>query len=60
MSITLGGSVDYNRKHDFTYEYALFNPSNNAEVTANTWRVYAKLTQKFNSATSKEEEKSSS
>jgi hypothetical protein len=60
MGITLGGSVDYNKKHDFTYEYALFNPSNNAEVTANTWRVYAKLTQKFNNATAKEEEKSSS
>lgn len=60
MSITVGGSVDYNKKHDFTYEYALFNPSNNAEVTANTWRVYAKLTQKFNAATSAEEEKSSS
>jgi TonB-dependent receptor-like protein/carboxypeptidase family protein len=60
MSITFGGSVDYNKKHDFTYEYALFNPSNNSEVTANTWRLYAKLTQKFNSATSKEEEKSSS
>ncbi len=60
MGITLGGSLDYQKYHDFTYEYALFNPSNNAEKTANTWRVYAKLTQKFNSATAKEEEKSSS
>ncbi len=60
MSITLGGSVDYNKYQDFTYNYALFNPSNNAQVTKNTWRVYGKLTQKFNNATSKEEEKSSS
>ncbi len=60
MSITLGGSVDYNKSQDFTYEYALFNPSNNSEITRNTWRVYAKLTQKFNSASAKEEEKSSS
>ncbi|MCX6296225.1 MAG: carboxypeptidase regulatory-like domain-containing protein [Bacteroidetes bacterium] len=60
MNITLGGSVDYNKNHAFTYEYALFNPSNNAQVTSNTWRVYGKLTQKFNSASTKEEEKSSS
>lgn len=60
MGITLGGSMDWKKYHDFTYEYALFNPTNNAEVTKNTWRVYAKLTQKFNSNTEKEEEKSSS
>lgn len=60
MSVTVGGSVDYNKYHDFTYEYALFNPSNNSQVTKNTWRLYAKLTQKFSNATSKEEEKSSS
>lgn len=60
MGITLGGSVEYNKRHDFVYEYALFNPSNNPQTTASTWRAYAKLTQKFNSATSKEEEKSGS
>ncbi len=60
MSITLGGSVDYNKRHDFVYEYALFNPSNNPQSISNTWRTYAKLTQKFNSANSKEEEKSAS
>ncbi|MDQ3047473.1 MAG: TonB-dependent receptor, partial [Bacteroidota bacterium] len=60
MGITLGGSVDYNKRHDFVYEYALYNPSNNPQTITNTWRVYAKLTQKFNSATAKEEEKSSS
>ncbi len=60
ITLTAGGSVDYNKKHDFIYNYALFNPSNNPQITENTWRVYAKLTQKFNSATTKEEEKSSS
>ena len=60
MSITLGGSVDYNKNHGFVYEYALFNPSNNPQTISSTWRAYAKLTQKFNSATTKEEEKSSS
>jgi hypothetical protein len=60
MGITLGGSMDYLKKHDFIYEYALFNPVNNPLTTENTWRLYAKLTQKFNSASAKEEEKSSS
>ncbi|MCK6649130.1 MAG: TonB-dependent receptor plug domain-containing protein, partial [Bacteroidia bacterium] len=60
MGITLGGSVDYGNRHDFIYEYALFNPSNNPQTISNTWRVYGKLTQKFNNNNSAEEEKSSS
>ncbi len=60
MGITLGGSLDYSKAHDWIYEYALFNPSNNPQTISSTWRAYAKLTQKFNSATTKEEEKSSS
>jgi hypothetical protein len=60
MSITFGGSVDYNKRHDFIYQYALFNAVNNPLITDNTWRGYVKLTQKFNSNTTKEEEKSSS
>jgi hypothetical protein len=60
MGITLGGSIDYNNRHDFVYEYALFNAVNNPQVIDNTWRAFAKLTQKFNSATTKEEEEKSS
>ncbi|MES2590299.1 MAG: TonB-dependent receptor [Bacteroidota bacterium] len=60
MGITLGGSLDYGKKHDWVYDYALFNSVNNPLVTENTWRGFAKLTQKFNASTSKEEEKSSS
>ncbi len=60
MGITIGGSVDYNKRHDFIYEYALFNPSNNPQTIASTWRAYGKLTQKFNNASAKEEEKSAS
>lgn len=60
MGITLGGSVDYNRNHGFVYEYALFNPVNNPQQISSTWRTFAKLTQKFSSATAKEEEKSAS
>jgi hypothetical protein len=60
MGITVGGSVDYGKRNDFIYEYALFNPGNNPQTISNTWRVYGKLTQKFNSNSSAEEEKSSS
>ncbi|MDO9185192.1 MAG: carboxypeptidase regulatory-like domain-containing protein [Bacteroidia bacterium] len=60
MGITLGGSEDYNTSHGFVYEYALFNPVNNPQQISNTWRTYAKLTQKFNAATAEEAEKSSS
>lgn len=60
MSITLGGSLDYGKKHEWEYRYALFNPSNNNERIDNTWRAYVKLTQKFNNNSFKEEEKSSS
>ncbi|MEW6469290.1 MAG: TonB-dependent receptor [Bacteroidota bacterium] len=47
MVLTLGGSVDYNRRHAWIYEYSFLNPSNNPEQISNTWRVYAKITQKF-------------
>lgn len=60
LGITVGGSVNYGKRHDYTYVYSLFNPVNNPQVITSTWRAYAKLTQKFNSATTKEEEKSSS
>jgi len=49
LNITFGGSIDYNTRHDYVYEYALFNPSNNPQVNENTWRVYARLTQRFGS-----------
>ena len=60
MGITVGGSIDYSNKHDFVYEYALFNAVNNPQIIENTWRGFVKLTQKFNSRTAQEEEKTSS
>ncbi|MDQ3108646.1 MAG: carboxypeptidase regulatory-like domain-containing protein [Bacteroidota bacterium] len=59
LNITFGGSIDYNKYNSYIYEYALFNPSNNPLVTNNTWRVYARLTQRFGSQGS-EGEKSAS
>jgi hypothetical protein len=58
LNVTFGGSVDYNNKHEFIYDYALFNPSNNAQSIDKTWRVYARLQQKFSSAPEGKEEKS--
>ncbi|CAN5769141.1 hypothetical protein BH11BAC7_BH11BAC7_17280 [soil metagenome] len=49
LNITFGGSIDYNRYNSYVYEYALFNPSNNPLHIDNTWRVYARLTQRFGS-----------
>lgn len=47
LNVTVGGSIDYNNRHDYIYNYALFNPVNNPMVTENTWRVYARITQRF-------------
>lgn len=47
LNVTFGGSIDYNNRHDYQYTYALFNPVNNPQTIAQTWRVYARLTQKF-------------
>lgn len=49
MNLTIGGSVDYNNRHAWIYEYSFFNPVNNPQQISNTWRVYAKITQKFGS-----------
>jgi hypothetical protein len=49
MNLTFGGSVDHTNYHSYVYEYSLFNSVNNPQVIDNTWRAYAKLTQKFGS-----------
>lgn len=54
LNITLGGSIDYGSRHDYIYEYALFNPVNNPQVNTNTWRVYARVTQRFGASSSDE------
>jgi len=54
LNITFGGSIDYGTKHNYIYEYALFNPVNNPQINENTWRVYARVTQRFGSSSSDE------
>ena len=60
LTFTLGGSFDYNRRHDFVYTYALFNTQNNPQVIDNTWRVYGRVTQKFGKESASEQDKSQS
>ncbi len=51
VNFTLGGSIEYNDAKRFYYEFALFNPANNPDYIETTWRVYAKVTQKFGGPT---------
>ncbi|MCC7302211.1 MAG: TonB-dependent receptor [Bacteroidia bacterium] len=60
FTLTVGGSVDYNNRHSYIYEYALYNPSNNPQVITNTWRTFAKITQKFGSDEVSKDDKSTS
>jgi outer membrane receptor protein involved in Fe transport len=60
VTLSFGGSYDYNRRHDWIDIYTLNNYSNNNQVTDNTWRVFGKLTQKFSGGTETAEEKKAS
>lgn len=60
LGITLGGSYDDTKRKDFVYENALFNYDNNPRIHNKTYRGYAKITQKFNTQTATEQDKSSS
>ncbi|MES2566039.1 MAG: TonB-dependent receptor [Bacteroidota bacterium] len=60
-NLTLGGAFDYGNRHDFIYEYSLFNSQNNPQTINTTWRTYARINQKFGAnQTSTEKEKSQS
>ncbi|HLG34487.1 MAG TPA: TonB-dependent receptor [Bacteroidia bacterium] len=60
VTLSLGGSYDYNKRHDFIDIYAINDYVNNNQVTDNTWRVFGKLTQKFSSGNESAEEKKAS
>ncbi len=47
FNVKVGGSYDYNRGFDYSYVNSLFNSSNNARTTSNTWRLWGRITQKF-------------
>ncbi len=54
VNLTAGASYDYQKYRIFSYANTLFNSNNNGEVTANTFRSFLRLTQKFQSSDEKE------
>lgn len=60
-NLTIGGALDYGNRHDFVYNYSLFNSQNNPQTINTTWRTYARINQKFGTnQTGSEKEKSQS
>ena len=59
LNLTFGASYDYTNSHAFIYEYSMLNPVNNPLVTESTFRTYARITQKFGTASSKDEKSTS-
>lgn len=49
-NLTLGGAFDYGNKHNYIYEYSLYNAQNNPQQINTTWRVFANVRQKFGTA----------
>jgi outer membrane receptor protein involved in Fe transport len=47
VSVTLGGSMNYNRYHDFTQRYSLMNYKNNPLYEDLSYRVFGRFTQKL-------------
>ncbi|MEO8761920.1 MAG: TonB-dependent receptor plug domain-containing protein, partial [Bacteroidia bacterium] len=60
LTITVGGSIDYTKYHNFSIANSLLNSQSNPQVIENTMRGYLRLTQKFGSQNASEQEKSQS
>jgi hypothetical protein len=58
-SLTIGGTWDYFDRNEFIYTFSMFNAENNPRRIDNTYRAYAKFTQRFG-GNSTEQEKSAS
>jgi len=56
INLTFGGNMDWNTYRGYDWGNSVFNYENNSQVINNTWRAYAKFTQKFNSPDESEEE----
>jgi len=54
INLTFGGSFDYNDGNNFSRNNALFNSQNNLQVVDNSWRVYARYTQRFRNSDDKD------
>ncbi|MDA3819758.1 MAG: carboxypeptidase-like regulatory domain-containing protein [Candidatus Delongbacteria bacterium] len=47
LNLTFGGTMDYRNQRIYSYANSLFNSENNGQQIYNNWRVYGRLTQKF-------------
>jgi len=57
VTLTLGGSLDYNNRQDFNRNNALLNAENNTRVEETSWRSFIKFTQRFINRTEEEEQR---
>ena len=46
-NLSIGGALDHSVSNPFVYTYSLLNWNNNPEQERNTWRAYARFTQRF-------------
>ncbi len=58
VTVTLGGSFTHDDNRSFTYIYSLLNYDKNPESIGNSYRMFARLTQKFSNYTSGEKSSS--
>ncbi len=49
VTLTFGGSLERTDQNDFTDIYSLMNYDNNSQTINTNWRVFGKITQRFNS-----------
>ena len=54
VTVTLGGSANYGNNRGFAYIYSLFNYDENPQNIGTSYRMFARVTQKFNNYTSGE------
>ncbi|MFO7789620.1 MAG: carboxypeptidase-like regulatory domain-containing protein [Bacteroidales bacterium] len=58
LNFTFGGTMDYRNQRIYSYANSLLNSENNGQQIYNNWRVYGRLTQKFQAPPPEDEEES--
>ncbi len=59
LNLSIGGTLDYRQGRAYSRSADLFNSDNNGSYTYNNWRVYGRLTQKFDNRSQEEGETTS-
>lgn len=59
LNFTIGGTLDYLNQRIYDYRNSLFNSDNNGQQIYSDWRVYGRVTQKFQSNNADEDAKES-